>query len=304
MSTLSGVRSASLFQAVAATLSGTRDRLRGEDLALHGAAVTFYAGVALVPSLLVSLAVLSALLGDDALLRLGRSLASALPAQLGADDVALRVVQAGTGVGVLGAAVAALPATLYGEGLRRSFIVLAGAPDESFTGWRGRLRIVPLLAVAPGLLLGVLLITPVLAQRFADGDVGDWVFGVWFALTVDWLALWVALAYVYAAVGPHRPSWRAVIWGSGVTAAFTSGFLQGFVLFLSLPIDLGAPLGGLTTVGAVVSLGFWLWLLHVLTLFGYVATLVVDERPWDRQGPRQGPRQRDRHEDSQGQPAR
>jgi membrane protein len=62
------------------------------------------------------------------------------------------------------------------------------------------------------------------------------------------------------------------------TAACLSGFLQGFVLFLSLPLDLGAPFGGLTSVGSVVALGLWLFLLHVVLLVGWLLTQALDER--------------------------
>ena len=39
--------------------------------------------------------------------------------------------------------------------------------------------------------------------------------------------------------------WPALVTGALFTAACLSGFLQGFVLFLSLPLQLGAPFGGL-----------------------------------------------------------
>lgn len=183
---------------------------------------------------------------------------------------------AALGLTAAAALVAAVPATLYGEGLRRAFVLLSGLPDER-TGWRGRLRVLPLFAVAPLLTLAVLLLTPTLAELFSGGP-GAGAVGVYLALTVDWLVLWVVLAYVYAAVGPRCPAWPALLWGAGVTAAFTSGFVQGFVLFLALPVDLGAPFGGLVVVGAVAALGFWLWVLHGLTLVGYVLTWRLHER--------------------------
>ena len=54
--------------------------------------------------------------------------------------------------------------------------------------------------------------------------------------------------------------------GALFTAACLSGFLQGFVLFLALPLDLGAPFGGLAVVGGVVAVGLWLFLLHLVVL--------------------------------------
>jgi uncharacterized BrkB/YihY/UPF0761 family membrane protein len=57
-----------------------------------------------------------------------------------------------------------------------------------------------------------------------------------------------------------------------VTAAFVSGFLQGFLLFCSLPIDLARPFGGLPGVGVACALLLWLWILHAVALVGYAFT--------------------------------
>ncbi len=262
-----------------------RESVRGlhrQDLALVSAGVTFYAGIAVVPSMLVAVWAASLMVGRGRLLELGDSLAAALPSGLGAPEAARALVEAAVGLHPLTAVVAALPATLYGEGLRRAFVSVSGARD-AMTGYRGRLRVAPLFLLTPLLALGVLLVTPVLARLFEDDSVLGIVVGTYVALNVDWVVLGVTLTYVYSFVGPRRPSLRSALWGGFVTGAFTSGFLQGFVLFLALPVDLGAPFGGLTVVGTVVALGFWLWLLHGVTLFGYSFTWRVEERggvPW------------------------
>ncbi|RJK98435.1 YihY/virulence factor BrkB family protein [Vallicoccus soli] len=256
--------------------------LHRQDLALTSAGVTFYAGIAVVPSLLVALWAASLMVGRDRLLELADSLAAALPGGLGAPAAAQRLVEAAVGLHPLTAVVAAVPATLYGEGLRRAFVTVSGVQD-AMTGWRGRLRVAPLFAVTPLLALAVLLATPTLAELFSDDSLLTAALGVYVALNVDWVVLSLTLTYVYLVVGPRRPSLRAALWGGWVTGAFVSGFVQGFVLFLALPVDLGAPFGGLTVVGAVVALGFWLWLLHGVTLLGYSLTWRVQERggvPW------------------------
>lgn len=76
---------------------------------------------------------------------------------------------------------------------------------------------------------------------------------------------------MFVAVVPDPPSRRHAAVGGVVTAAFVAGFLQGVVLFLSLPIELGLPFGGLMAVGAVVA-GLLLWVLHPVVLVGWVAT--------------------------------
>ena len=92
------------------------------------------------------------------------------------------------------------------------------------------------------------------------------------------LALTVPLIWVFRVVAAGRLRWTAVVVGALFTAASLSGFLQGFVLFLSLPLDLGAPFGGLTVVGGVAAVGFWLFLLHLVLIAGWLFTDALDER--------------------------
>src|SRR5919202_1409144 len=74
---------------------------------------------------------------------------------------------------------------------------------------------------------------------------------------------------------PARLEWRAAFVGAVVTGAFVSGFLQGFLLFCSLPIDLARPFGGLAGVGVACALLLWLWVLHAVVLVGYAFTWAV-----------------------------
>src|SRR3712207_8109548 len=64
--------------------------------------------------------------------------------------------------------------------------------------------------------------------------------------------------FPYTTLFRSRTRWTALACGSLFTAACLSGFLQGFAFFLSLPLDLGAPFGGLTAVGAAVAVALWL----------------------------------------------
>jgi membrane protein len=176
-----------------------------------------------------------------------------------------------------------LPATFYGEGLRRAFVSLTDATD-SLIGWRGRLAVLPLFVAAPPLLLAVLAVTPTVARLFGEGGASVLV-GIVLAFLTDWVVLSLTLTWVYRVVSPVRPGWLASLWGGAVTGSFVAGFVQGFVLFLSLPLDLGLPFGGFVGIGATVAVGLWLYLLHVLVLIGYALTLRLEDRggvPWHR----------------------
>ena len=256
--------------------------LRGHDLALTAAGVTFYAGIALIPTTLVAIRAAAALTSAERVRALGDLLARTLPDALGAPAAAQAVVAAGLSMSWLGTLIAAVPATFYGEGLRRAFGTLCRSRD-SYTGWRGRLRVVPLFGVTPLLLLAMLFVVPTLSRLFGSADVARGALAVYVGFLTTWVVVSAPLGYVYRVVGPEPLGWRAVAWGAAAAGSFVAGFLQGFVLFLALPIDLGAPFGGLVAVGAMVAIGLWLWLLHLIVLVGYSLTQRIDERggrPW------------------------
>jgi membrane protein len=272
-----------ILRRIGGLLGETFRALRGRDIALHAAAVTFYAGIALVPSVLVAVWLAGRLVGEARIRELGRSLATALPGQLGAPHVAEATIAAGLRLSPAVVIVVLVPATFYGEGLRRAFVSLTAVPDR-LIGWRGRAAVLPLFVSAPVLLLAVLLVTPTLARLFAAGG-GSVLLAIVLAFLTDWVVLSVTLMWVYRVVSPTRTGWLASLWGGAVTGSFVAGFVQGFVLFLSLPLRLSVPFGGFTEVGGMVAVGLWLYLLHVLVLVGFLLTLRIDARggvPWRR----------------------
>jgi membrane protein len=259
-----------------ALLAGVRDRLEGRDLALIAAGLTFYAGIAVVPLLVLAFSFTAWLTSAERVRELGDRLADLLPPELGAPDAVARLVEAGVDLDPLRALLALLPMSLYGEGIRRALLRFS-TREEGLTSWRGRLAALPLLLIAPFLLYPLLLAADVMAG-LADGGgawatVGRVAVGFYAVLA----ALTLPLAWGFRVVGGDRVRWPALVCGALFTAACLSGFLQGFVLFLSLPLDLGAPFGGLTVVGGVVAVGFWLWLLHLVMLGGWLLTDSLDE---------------------------
>ena len=160
----------------------------------------------------------------------------------------------GSGWRLLGGLLALLPMSLYGEGLRRALLRFGGR-REGLTGWRGRLAALPVLLLAPVLLYPLLLTVPVMADLAEDGGAGATSAGRGRLLRACWPrspCRWPG-GSGWSAAG--RVRWTALVVGALFTAACLSGFLQGFVLFLALPLDLGAPFGGLAVVGGVVAVG-------------------------------------------------
>jgi membrane protein len=258
-------------------LATIRVRLRGRDTALVAAGLTFYAGIAVVPVLVLALALTSWLTSPETVRDLTGRLAEVLPEQLGAPDALDRLAAAGTTLDPLQAVLTLLPISLYGEGIRRALLRFTPA-DDRFTAWRGRLLSLPLLLVAPLLLYPLLLAGRTLAELAERPGVGASIGGFAVGYYSVLLALTVPLIWVFRVVAAGRLRWAAVVVGALFTAASLSGFLQGFVVFLALPLDLGAPFGGLTVVGGVVAVGFWLFLLHLVLIAGWLFTGALDER--------------------------
>ncbi|MCW2535580.1 MAG: Ribonuclease [Modestobacter sp.] len=254
-----------------------RRRVRGRDTALIAAGLTFYAGIAVVPVLVLSLALTTWITSPATIRSLTGRLGDVLPAHLGAPDALARLVDAGVTLTAWQALLTLLPISLYGEGLRRALLRLSPERDR-YTAWRGRLLTLPLVVVAPLLLYPLLLAGRLLADLSARPGAGAALGGVAVGYYSVLLVLVLPLAWGFGVVAAGRLRWAAVLTGAFLTAASLSGFLQGFVVFLALPLDLGAPFGGLDVVGGVVAVGFWLFMLHLVVLAGWLLTQALDSR--------------------------
>ncbi len=253
----------------------TRARMHGHDLSLASAGAALYGALCVVPSVLVAVGLAQLLLGRDALLRYGGALADTLPTAIGADQAAHRVIDAGLTLGPAGIVFAVVMGSAYGEGLRRALARFAPVdPDVGPPRVVVRAMTLPLLGLAPLLLAGLLLMAPWLG-RTADRSGAGVALASYVSLTLVWVLTWLPLTWTFRVVGPGRLQWRAAFVGAVVTGAFVSGFLQGFLLFCSLPIDLARPFGGLAGVGVACVLLLWLWVLHAVVLVGYAFSWAV-----------------------------
>ena len=122
------------WRAVLAALPwAVRSQLRRQDLALHGAAVTFYAAIAGVPMLLLAVRLATLVVGEERIRYLATTLEAALPRSSGAGPVARTIIEQAAGTSWWVTCFAVFAASLYGEGLRRAYASLARvAEDRTF----------------------------------------------------------------------------------------------------------------------------------------------------------------------------
>ena len=265
---------------------GAREVVRGighshpdSDLALWAAGATFFGLIGVVPIVLVSLRVAAALVGADTLVEGVAAAVAGIPQGHGTPEALRTLTATALRMTPLQTAVVLFPASLYGEGLRRAFLQLSPQRPDRYTGWLGRLALLPVVAIAPALVLALLAAGPLVSPLYLAGG-SRLVLGVVIAFHVTFALLWIALLLIYRLVGAGRIGTRALVLGSFAAASVVAGFLQGFLLFLAIPVDWSLPFGGLPVFGAVAALALWLYLIHVLVLVGYRLTLTLDA--WGR----------------------
>ena len=267
-----------------AVRAGTLGLLAGRDLSLASAGASLYGAVALVPSILVAIALGQLVLGRAGMYRYGLLVARNMPGTLGAEQWTAALVTAGRSLSPVGIGFAIVMGSAYGDGLSRALrrFAPAATPGRSGPAWWSRVATIPLLGLVPLVLAATFLTAPLFARLRSGGAAGV-LAASYLSLNVLWVAGWLPLTWVFRVVAPGRPRWRAAFAGAVVTSAFVSGFLQGFLLFLALPVDLGRPFGGLRQVGIVSALLLWLWVLHLVVCIGYALTWALDEQLRERE---------------------
>lgn len=139
------------------------------DLSHWSAGLSLFGTIAVIPLVVESLWLGGLAMGRSALVaRMARAVAG-LPNWHGTASAARQLAGAAVSLGPAQALVLAVPASLYGEGLRRAFRQIAPGRPERFDGWRGRAALLPVVAVAPFIALAVVLTAPWLAPRYAAG---------------------------------------------------------------------------------------------------------------------------------------
>lgn len=254
--------------------SDVRKTFPGSDIALWAAGATYFGVIGLVPLALASLWAAGALVGHDTVTAAMDAAIGGLPQGHGTPEALRTLTRVALAMTWWQALVVLFPASLYGEGLRRAFRQMTATRD-TLTGWRGRFGLLGVAAVAPFLVLGVLASAHYVGPLYA-GTGWTLVWGVVVGFHVVWITVSLALVGVFALIAPGRLGRRALLFGAFGTGAMTAGFLQGFVLFLAIPVEWSAPFGGMPIIGSVTALALWLYILHILVLCGFRVTVALD----------------------------
>jgi hypothetical protein len=149
--------------------------------------------------LLVAVAVARFVVGRDTLARYGDRLAETIPAALGAGGWVQALFDAGLSLSPVAVVFAVFMGSAYGRGLSRALSRFAPEDQRELPpSWWSRAMTLPLLGLAPLLLLGLLLVTPSVSDLMQGNDV----FGVLGASYLGLNAIWAGAAGL--AGGDHR----------------------------------------------------------------------------------------------------
>jgi membrane protein len=266
----------------------TRQRLRGHDVLLVAAGTTFFAALAIVPLAFVCVR-LAAVVGGDAVAgRIDRVVTAVAPRGAGAAAGTRALIDAALAAPISVLAAAVVPATLYGEGVRRALDRLRGGVrngDVRDSGIRravrGRVLALAGLAVVPAGLVLVAFAGAAVTGAARSG-IADRALGAYLSFLLMWGIATVALVATYALGTPTRLRVSAVAWGAAGTGSFVAGMTIGLIQLLQVPLDYGRFYGGFRAAGLLALTGGWLWMLHTVVLVGFAVTraLAEDEGCW------------------------
>lgn len=253
-----------------------RAQIGDHDLTLMAAGTTFYLAVAGLPMVLLAVRLATLLTSPERVMELGLEVAARLPSTLETDRVARNVITSGSQLTLAQGTLSLIPASLYGEGLRRAFQRLSPRASSGVrTAWKGRAIALALLTVSPLLTLAALFAAVRIPDAVGDG-LGGALLGGYLAFLTGWILISSTLVLLYRALAPDQPGLRALLLGAFGTGSFVAGFLIGFAIFLAIPLRIGEAYGGFEAVAAAAVAGGWLMLLHALVLIGYSVTLCLD----------------------------
>jgi membrane protein len=251
-------------------------QIRRRDLVFYAAGLTFYAGIAVVPLLLVAWFVTSLVLGDAVVRTLTTALAAYAPTSLGLRNGVRSLGEVGPRLGIASLVAALVPATSYGDGLVRAMDRIAER-DRRAKGLRGRLLALVFVAALPPVVMAELGAVAVLPGALGFTGRFDLV-SVAVAFVVGWLSAGLLVGVLYRAFSPRPLAAGPLALGAALTGSFLSGMSLTWLFLLRFGVDVGIAFGGSDLLGTVVVAAVYLYLVQVVLLGGYVLTLVLAGR--------------------------
>ena len=257
-------------------VADVREEIRGHDLTLMTAGLTFYAAIAVVPLMLMAVWLASLLVGIDTVMNLSGALIDLAPTGLGLRAGLTALQSAGPTLGIASFVAGIIPATTYGEGLLRVFARFE-RNDVPRKALRGRVTSVVLLTLFPVLTVAGLFALAAATEVLGRSLIAR-LFGVYLAFVFGWLVSGVVVGVIYRAFGARRTSFRSLAWGAAATGSFLSGMTLGWLTVLKIGIDVGAAYGGSRFLGSAVLFVVYLYLVQFALLVGYATTLALARR--------------------------
>lgn len=275
-------RTSSWASTAADVVRDTRRRAAGRDLTLIAAGLALYAGIAIVPLLLVGLWGAGLVLGAERVATLVARIADFAPATFGASGALRDLGSIGPRLGVPSLVASLLTATTYGEGLLRAVDLMTDT-RRARRSLMGRLRSLPYLGAFPLVTVLGLGTVAVLPDMLGMGG-GSRVLGVYVTFWVGWLSAATLVGLLYWLFATRPLGAAALALSALATGSFLAGMSLGWVLVLRYGVAVGRAYGGSEQIGGVVLFAIYLVLVQVVVLVGYLLALSIEDRGRSRSG--------------------
>lgn len=262
------------FGVVRSIAADTWRRAQGHDLMLIAAGLALYAGIAIVPLLLLGLYAAGLVVGTQEAVDLVRRVSELAPPTMGVRQTVRTLGAIGPNLAIPSLIASIIAATTYGEGMLRAVDAIEGARRANRTV-AGRLRALPYVGVFPFVTAAGLLTVATLPDLVGGGTTGQ-VLGVYLTFWTGWLAATVLLIVLYRLFSARPLRWAATVWGSLATGSFLVGMSLGWVVVLRYGIAVGRAFGGSEDVGRVVLFAIYLLLVQTVVLVGHLLIVSIN----------------------------
>lgn len=253
----------------------TRQRAAGHDLALVAAGLALYAGIAVVPLLLLGLYGAGLVVGVDQVSDIVRRLSEFAPKSIDGPALVRLLGDVGPRLGVPSLIASIVTATTYGEGLLRAVDMLEGSQRDNRTV-AGRIRALPYLGVFPLVTVLGLVTLATLPGALGGGTLGQLI-GVYLTFWIGWLSASVLLIVLYRLFAGRALHWIAIAGGALTAGSFLAGMSLGWVFALRAGVSVGRAYGGSEPLGRVILFAVYLLLVQMVVLLGYLLVLSIND---------------------------